>query len=88
MRREMNARYILPMHHSTFRLSREPIKEPIRRLYKAAGDESWRICLSHPGETWRLPDERSAGSSEPLRHAERATTYSQVSDDFGQSLSS
>src|SRR5215210_7360188 len=42
MRAEMGATYILPMHHSTFRLSREPVKEPVTRLLKAAGDEDWR----------------------------------------------
>ena len=56
MRREMNATYILPMHHSTFRLSREPVTEPIKRLFAAAGDESWRIALSEPGQTWTLLD--------------------------------
>lgn len=59
MSREMNATYILPMHHSTFRLSREPITEPITRLVKAAGDESWRIALREPGETWTLPEEET-----------------------------
>lgn len=58
MRSEMNAEYILPMHHSTFRLSRESINEPITRLNNAAGSERWRVCLSQPGETWQLPDER------------------------------
>jgi L-ascorbate metabolism protein UlaG (beta-lactamase superfamily) len=55
MRREMGATYILPMHHSTFRLSREPVAEPITRLVKAAGSERWRIALREPGETWTLP---------------------------------
>ncbi|HEX8844500.1 MAG TPA: MBL fold metallo-hydrolase [Pyrinomonadaceae bacterium] len=54
MRREMNATYILPMHHSTFRLSREPVKEPVERLLKAAGEERWRIALTEPGQTWTL----------------------------------
>jgi L-ascorbate metabolism protein UlaG (beta-lactamase superfamily) len=54
MRQEMNAEYILPMHHSTFKLSREPVDEPIRRLLAASGGESWRVCLSEVGETWRL----------------------------------
>jgi L-ascorbate metabolism protein UlaG (beta-lactamase superfamily) len=54
MRREMNATYILPMHHSTFRLSREPVKEPIRRMLIAAGSERWRICATEVGETWSL----------------------------------
>ncbi|HYJ48105.1 MAG TPA: MBL fold metallo-hydrolase [Pyrinomonadaceae bacterium] len=56
MRREMDAQYILPMHHSTFRLSREPVKEPIKRLLAAAGEESWRVALTEPGQTWTLSD--------------------------------
>jgi L-ascorbate metabolism protein UlaG (beta-lactamase superfamily) len=58
MAREMGAKYILPMHHSTFRLSREPVGEPIERLEKIAGRERWRIALREPGETWELPEER------------------------------
>lgn len=57
MRREMGARYILPMHHSTFRLSREPVKEPITRLLAAAGNEHWRVALCEPGQTWTLAEE-------------------------------
>lgn len=57
MRREMGARYILPMHHSTFRLSREPAGEPVRRILAAAGDERWRVALTEVGETWALPEE-------------------------------
>jgi L-ascorbate metabolism protein UlaG (beta-lactamase superfamily) len=56
MRREMNATYILPMHHSTFRLSREPVNEPITRLLAAAGSERWRVCLEQPGQQWRLAE--------------------------------
>jgi L-ascorbate metabolism protein UlaG (beta-lactamase superfamily) len=73
MRHEMNATYILPMHHSTFRLSREPVKEPIRRLFKAAEDESWRICLSNPGETWRLPGEQQNESVNSINERESAS---------------
>jgi L-ascorbate metabolism protein UlaG (beta-lactamase superfamily) len=60
MSREMNADYILPMHHSTFRLSREPVGEPIRRLLKAAGSERWRVTVSEPGETWCLEQSQKA----------------------------
>jgi L-ascorbate metabolism protein UlaG (beta-lactamase superfamily) len=60
MRREMGARYILPMHHSTFRLSREPVEEPIKRMLKVAGDESWRVAATEPGQTWVLPEEHHA----------------------------
>jgi L-ascorbate metabolism protein UlaG (beta-lactamase superfamily) len=56
MRREMGAEYILPMHHSTFRLSREPVEEPRRRILAAAGKETWRVALTEIGETWTLPE--------------------------------
>lgn len=56
MSREMNADYVLPMHHSTFRLSREPVDEPIRRMLAAAGSERWRVSVSEPGETWCLEE--------------------------------
>jgi L-ascorbate metabolism protein UlaG (beta-lactamase superfamily) len=67
MRREMNATYILPMHHSTFRLSREPIKEPIARLFAAARSEHWRIALTEPGETWTLPEDDGQRESSHFR---------------------
>ena len=56
MAREMGAEYILPMHHSTFRLSREPAGEPVRRLLAAAGRERWRVALTEIGQTWTLPE--------------------------------
>ncbi|HLL74884.1 MAG TPA: MBL fold metallo-hydrolase [Pyrinomonadaceae bacterium] len=56
MGREMGAEYFLPMHHSTFRLSREPTKEPISRLLAAAGPEEWRVALTEVGQTWQLPE--------------------------------
>jgi L-ascorbate metabolism protein UlaG (beta-lactamase superfamily) len=52
MSRDMGATYILPMHHSTFRLSREPKEEPIRRMLAAAGDERWRVVVTEIGQTW------------------------------------
>jgi L-ascorbate metabolism protein UlaG (beta-lactamase superfamily) len=55
----LGARYLLPIHHSTFRLSREPMDEPMRRLVAAAGAERWRIVIREVGETWSLPEERS-----------------------------
>ena len=56
MAREMGAEYILPMHHSTFRLSREPADEPRRRLLAAAGTDQWRVALTEIGQTWTLPE--------------------------------
>jgi L-ascorbate metabolism protein UlaG (beta-lactamase superfamily) len=69
MRREMGATYILPMHHSTFKLSREPTKEPITRLFKVAGDEEWRIALSEPGETWVMPEEERQRAEDENIHS-------------------
>jgi len=56
MAREMGASFILPMHHSTFRLSREPVEEPIHRLLAAAGRERSRVALTEVGQTWVLPE--------------------------------
>jgi L-ascorbate metabolism protein UlaG (beta-lactamase superfamily) len=62
MSREMGAEFILPIHHSTFRLSKEPAGEPIQRLRAIAGEDAWRIALTEVGETWTL-DEKSARSA-------------------------
>jgi L-ascorbate metabolism protein UlaG (beta-lactamase superfamily) len=56
MAREMGAEFILPIHHSTFRLSREPAGEPIKRMLAAAGRERRRVAITEIGETWTLPE--------------------------------
>lgn len=53
--RDLGARHVLPVHHSTFRLSREPMHEPISRLLDAAGEEGWRIVLTEVGQSWVRP---------------------------------
>ena len=55
MFRALEAEYFLPIHHSTFRLSREPLDEPMRRLLAVAGAERWRVVISEVGQTWSLP---------------------------------
>jgi L-ascorbate metabolism protein UlaG (beta-lactamase superfamily) len=55
MFRSLGAEYLLPIHHSTFRLSREPLDEPMRRLLAVAGPERWRVVISEVGQTWSLP---------------------------------
>ncbi|HEX8324582.1 MAG TPA: MBL fold metallo-hydrolase [Tepidisphaeraceae bacterium] len=47
----VGARHVLPIHHSTFVLSREPLDEPIRRLQAAAGRPG-RVVVRRVGETW------------------------------------
>jgi L-ascorbate metabolism protein UlaG (beta-lactamase superfamily) len=60
MFRALDAEYLLPIHHSTFRLSREPVDEPVRRLLAVAGRERRRVVLTEVGQTWSLP---AGGSS-------------------------
>ncbi len=55
MFRALGAEYLLPIHHSTFRLSREPMDEPVRRLLAVAGPERWRVVMTEVGQTWSLP---------------------------------
>lgn len=55
MGRQMNATHVLPVHHQTFRLSREPDGEPLERFFRVAGEERWRIAATGLGETWRAP---------------------------------
>ena len=49
------ARYIMPVHHQTFKLSFEPFREPIERFTAALADEPERIALREIGETFVLP---------------------------------
>jgi L-ascorbate metabolism protein UlaG (beta-lactamase superfamily) len=46
------AKRILPMHHSTFRLSHEPTGEPIERMLAAAGRNADRIVAREVGHQW------------------------------------
>jgi L-ascorbate metabolism protein UlaG (beta-lactamase superfamily) len=48
------ARYILPIHHSTFRLSHEPLHEPMERMLAAAGTKQDRIVIREVGQMWHL----------------------------------
>ena len=48
----VRARQILPMHHSTFRLSFEPTAEPIQRLLSAAGGDTGRVTIREIGGMW------------------------------------
>ncbi len=49
------SRYLVPIHWGTFKLSREPMEEPMQRLIAAAGDEADQIVLREIGGTWSLP---------------------------------
>jgi L-ascorbate metabolism protein UlaG (beta-lactamase superfamily) len=49
------ARFIMPVHHQTFRLSFEPMREPIERFEAALAKTPERIALREIGETFVLP---------------------------------
>ena len=48
------ARFIMPVHHQTFRLSIEPFREPIERFTRALVKTPERIALREIGETFVL----------------------------------
>jgi len=50
------AKYLMPIHHQTFKLSWEPMTEPIARFQKALQNEPHRIALTEIGQTFVLPD--------------------------------
>ena len=50
MAEQMRADFVLPMHHSTFRLSHEPMHEPIERFVTIADEK--RIALREIGQMW------------------------------------
>jgi L-ascorbate metabolism protein UlaG (beta-lactamase superfamily) len=73
---QARAQYVVPVHHQTFRLSWEPMDEPIQRFTRALPGS--RIALSNIGETFVLPHtpahDRSSGRpvEKALRSLRRA----------------
>lgn len=55
MANDCGAEFVLPVHHQTFHLSREPYREPVERTLAAAGADSHRVSLTEIGQEWRLP---------------------------------
>ena len=49
------ARYFVPIHHETFRLSAEPMHEPAERLRAALAGQPGRLLAVSVGETYRVP---------------------------------
>jgi L-ascorbate metabolism protein UlaG (beta-lactamase superfamily) len=54
MTNEAGAERILPVHHQTFILSREPVMEPIQRLLDAAGPQAERVAAQRVGDEMRI----------------------------------
>ncbi len=55
MGNDCGASFLLPVHHRTFRLSREPLTEPIERFLAAAGSAPERVAIHEIGQEWALP---------------------------------
>jgi L-ascorbate metabolism protein UlaG (beta-lactamase superfamily) len=53
---QMNAQaaghWLMPIHHSTFKLSDEPMEEPMERMLAAAADQHARIVGRELGQLW------------------------------------
>jgi L-ascorbate metabolism protein UlaG (beta-lactamase superfamily) len=54
MAEEAGAEFVLPVHHQTFALSREPYLEPIDRTYGAAGNRPDRVAVDQIGQEFHL----------------------------------
>jgi L-ascorbate metabolism protein UlaG (beta-lactamase superfamily) len=52
MFRRLGGRRLLPVHHSTYKLSDEHPDEPLQRLLAAAGGERERVLALRAGEAW------------------------------------
>jgi len=55
MFQQTGARYLVPIHWGTFKLSKEPMDEPLKRLIAAAGSDHERIVIREIGGTWQMP---------------------------------
>ena len=54
MANDAGAEFVLPVHHQTFPLSREPYLEPIERTLAAAGNHPDRVAVHRIGQEFRV----------------------------------
>ncbi|HLH76902.1 MAG TPA: hypothetical protein VKV28_08885, partial [Candidatus Binataceae bacterium] len=54
MFKDSGARYLIPIHWGTFRLSQEPMQEPIERLERAAGADASQIVIRQVGGLFQV----------------------------------
>jgi L-ascorbate metabolism protein UlaG (beta-lactamase superfamily) len=60
---QTGADFLVPIHWGTFKLSREPVYEPIERLVAAAGEEEHRVVMRQIGASWIVPGARRVVSA-------------------------
>jgi L-ascorbate metabolism protein UlaG (beta-lactamase superfamily) len=54
MAQDAGAEFFLPVHHQTFRLSREPYFEPIERICESAANHPDRVALHRIGQQFQM----------------------------------
>ena len=54
MANDARSEFVMPIHHQTFQLSREPRLEPIERFYAAAGKDAHRVALNAIGQEFHI----------------------------------
>jgi L-ascorbate metabolism protein UlaG (beta-lactamase superfamily) len=69
MFRESGARYLIPIHWGTFRLSKEPMDEPLRRLIRDAGAQADRIVIRKIGGVFQTSPAMLRRASSPVNAA-------------------
>jgi len=74
MYRQSGAHYLVPIHWGTFRLSKEPMDEPMRRLVAAAGELSNEIVIRQIGASWTMP----AAARLRVDHGEESLTHART----------
>jgi L-ascorbate metabolism protein UlaG (beta-lactamase superfamily) len=52
MNTQAGGHWLLPIHHSTFKLSDEPMEEPMERMLVAAGRQAARVVGRELGQLW------------------------------------
>ena len=55
MAEEISAKWIIPMHWGAFKLSQEPMEEPILRFRQAASEQIEKVAIQETGVSWILP---------------------------------
>lgn len=75
MANEAGARYFVPIHHQTFKLSAEPMNEPAARVRAAFANEPDRLLAVNVGETFRVPNSLKNSLPSPQEIALRNDTH-------------
>ena len=52
---EISAKWVIPMHWGAFKLSKEPMEEPMLRFRQAASGQIEKVAIQETGVTWILP---------------------------------